>query len=61
MRDREQSEDPAALVASLRLLFDSLVRLPTDDPLKCQTRLFLARILELLERGPEVPAGQLSA
>ena len=59
MRDMDVSEDPAALVASLRLLFDTLVRLPTDDPLKCQTRAFLARILDILENGPEAPAGQV--
>ncbi|WP_342162808.1 hypothetical protein [Methylobacterium sp. SD21] len=57
MRNMEDSDDPAVLAASLRALFDSLVRLPTDDPLKCQTRAFLARILELLEKDNETSRG----
>ena len=55
MRDTEKPDDPAELTASLRSLFDSVVNLPVDDPLKVKTRDFLARILGLLEEGHETP------
>ncbi|MGC5777233.1 hypothetical protein [Methylobacterium sp. NFXW15] len=55
MRDTEKPEDPAELAASLRSLFDSVVNLPVDDPLKVKTRDFLARILGLLEEGHKTP------
>ncbi|MFC6789895.1 hypothetical protein ACFQE0_09860 [Methylobacterium komagatae] len=42
MRDTDKSDDPAELAASLRSLFDSVVTLPVDDPLKVKTRDFLA-------------------
>ncbi len=58
MRDMDASDETAVLAKGLRDLFDSLVRLPTDDPLKRQTRAFIARILDLLEKGLETPHGQ---
>lgn len=60
MDDPNDAADPAVLIASLRALFDSLTRLPTDDPLKRQTRACLARILDLLENKDRAPHEQAS-
>ncbi|GJD35282.1 hypothetical protein [Methylobacterium aerolatum] len=50
------AEERRLLVSSLRLLFDALVRQPTDDPLKHQSRESLRRILSLLEgEGARLP------
>jgi hypothetical protein len=55
MTDATDSTDWDTVVPALRTLFGSLARLPVDDPLKRQTRAFLARILSLLENPDGTP------